>query len=147
MLWICVSISLKPLHIAATAMNLCFKFFKTLAYSSKCVRFPITFLKTLAYSSQRLHFCLKPLRIAANWQRANRRRSHSRRKSFHSIHQRWETYRPSHAHTASPRPLARTHDTNTKRNRNRFPNWGSPASINSPQSPIKIVKSIYTYDI
>ena len=31
---------------------------------------------------------------------------------------------PSHAHTASPRPLARTHDTNTKRNRNRFPDWG-----------------------
>ena len=42
----------------------------------------------------------------------------------------------SHAHTASPRPLARTHDTNTKRNRNRFPDWGSPASIHSPQSPI-----------
>ena len=42
----------------------------------------------------------------------------------------------SHAHTASPRPIARTHDTNTKRNRNQFPDWGSPASINSPQSPI-----------
>ena len=42
----------------------------------------------------------------------------------------------SHAHTASPRPLARTHDTNTKRNRNQFPDWGSPASINSPQSPM-----------
>ena len=42
----------------------------------------------------------------------------------------------SHAHTASPRPLARTHDTNTKRNRNQFPDWGSPASIISPQSPI-----------
>ena len=34
---------------------------------------------------------------------------------------------------ASP---ARTHDTNTKRNRNQFPDWGSPASINSPQSPM-----------
>ena len=44
----------------------------------------------------------------------------------------------SHAHTASPRPLARTHDTNTKRNRNRFPDWGSTASIISPQSPIYI---------
>ena len=43
---------------------------------------------------------------------------------------------PSHAHTASPRLLARTHDTNTKRNRNRFPDWGSTASIISPQSPI-----------
>ncbi len=28
---------------------------------------------------------------------------------------------PTHAHAASPRPLARTHDTNTKRNRNKFP--------------------------
>ena len=27
----------------------------------------------------------------------------------------------SHAHAASPRPLARTHDTNTKRNRNQYP--------------------------
>ena len=30
-----------------------------------------------------------------------------------------------HAHTASPRPLAHTHDTNTKRDRNRFPAWMS----------------------
>ena len=44
----------------------------------------------------------------------------------------------SHARTASPRPLARTHNTNTKRNRNRFPDWGSTASIISPQSPIYI---------
>jgi hypothetical protein len=29
-------------------------------------------------------------------------------------HQRWNTYRLSRAHAASPRPLARTHDTNTK---------------------------------
>ncbi len=27
----------------------------------------------------------------------------------------------SHAHAASPHPLARTHDTNTKRNRNQSP--------------------------
>ena len=41
----------------------------------------------------------------------------------------------SHAHTAYPRPLARKHDTNTKRNRNRnrFPDRGSPASISSPR--------------
>ena len=43
----------------------------------------------------------------------------------------------SHAHTASPRPLARAHDTNTKRNRNRLSDWGSPASITSPQSLIQ----------
>ena len=30
----------------------------------------------------------------------------------------------SHAHAASPLPPARTHDTNTKRNRNRIPDWG-----------------------
>ena len=53
----------------------------------------------------------------------------------------------SHAHTASPRPLARTHDTNTKRNRNRFPDWGSPASINSPQSPISITSDEADKDI
>ena len=41
-----------------------------------------------------------------------------------------------HSPLASPRPLARTHDMNAKRNRNRFPDWGSPASMNSPQSPI-----------
>ena len=46
---------------------------------------------------------------------------------------------PPHAHTASPRPLARTHDTNTKRNRNRFPDWGSTASTISPQSPIHFI--------
>ena len=50
----------------------------------------------------------------------------------------------SHAHTASPRPLARTHDTNTKRNRNRFPDWGSPASINSPQSPTHYSSTVRT---
>ena len=41
----------------------------------------------------------------------------------------------SRAHAASPRPLARTHDTNTKRNRNRFPGWGQ-LSLFSPQPPI-----------
>ena len=45
----------------------------------------------------------------------------------------------SHAPTQL-RTHARTHDTNTKRNRNRFPDWGSPASINSPQSPTSELK-------
>ena len=44
----------------------------------------------------------------------------------------------SRAHAASPRPLARTHDTNTKRNRKRFPGWGS-WRILSPQPPINIL--------
>jgi len=42
---------------------------------------------------------------------------------------------------ASP---ARTHDTNTKRNRNRFPGWGQPKLI-SPQPPIYLYIYIYTY--
>ena len=40
-----------------------------------------------------------------------------------------------HVHTASPRPLARTHDANTKRNRNRFPDW-IQLKLLCPQSPI-----------
>ena len=42
----------------------------------------------------------------------------------------------SHAHTASPRPLARTHDTNTKRNRNRFPGYGQLSRLFSSTSDI-----------
>ena len=40
----------------------------------------------------------------------------------------------SHA-PAQLRTHARTHDTNTKRNRNRFPDWVQ-LTLNSPQSPI-----------
>ena len=39
-----------------------------------------------------------------------------------------------HTNTASPLPLACTHDTNTKRNENRFPDWGSASSTYFPQS-------------
>jgi len=44
-----------------------------------------------------------------------------------------------HTPAASPHPRARTHDTNTKRDRNRFPDGGSPVgySIISPQSPTR----------
>ena len=41
----------------------------------------------------------------------------------------------SRAHTASPRPLARTHDTNTKRKRNRFPGLEEDFRVYSPPKP------------
>ena len=43
----------------------------------------------------------------------------------------------AHPHSfASPRPLARTHDTNTKRNRNRFPGYGQLSRLFSSTSDI-----------
>ena len=75
---------------------------------------------------------LKPLRIAANMKRHNQ--PPERNTSLQDSLQRWE-FLASRAHAASPRPLARTHDTNTKRNRNRFPGWGQ-LSLLSPQPPI-----------
>ena len=43
---------------------------------------------------------------------------------FSALRPSGEEALPSRAHAASPRPLARTHDTNTKRKRNRFPGSG-----------------------
>ena len=51
----------------------------------------------------------------------------------------------SHTHTASPRPLARTHDANTKRNRNRFPDWGNCVDYFPSISDIYIYIYIYIY--
>ncbi len=46
---------------------------------------------------------------------------------------------PSRAHAASPRPLARTHDTNTKRKRNQFPGLGATrVELTPPKPPIYI---------
>ena len=92
--------------------------------------------KTHEHSIQKSQKVLKPMSIAAKTQKTKPRPEQQEEEMLE-----WRppalTITPhSHAHTASPRPLARTHDTNTKRNRNRFPDWGSPASINSPQSPI-----------
>ena len=42
----------------------------------------------------------------------------------------------SHAHAASPRPLARTHNKNAKRNRNQFPGWGQQSRLFPPTSDI-----------
>ena len=84
--------------------------------------------KTHEHSIQKSQKVLNPTSIAAKTQKQKPR-----------LEQDFSPFRGpaltntalSHAHTASPRPLARTHDTNTKRNRNRFPDWGSHASINS----------------
>ncbi len=42
------------------------------------------------------------------------------------------------AHAASPRPLARTRDTNTKRNRNQFLSWGRQDRLFPPTSDFLI---------
>ena len=94
--------------------------------------------KTHEHSIEKAQKVRKPMSIATKTKRtqhcrSRRRRRRRRRTSYHSG---LGNIAASHAHTASPRPLARTHDTNTKRNRNRFPDWGSTASIISPQSPI-----------
>ena len=90
---------------------------------------------------------LKPMKIATTRKSQNQGQAKAKPRPEEMLEWRPPALRitpPSHAHTASPRPLARTHDTNTKRNRNRFPNWRSPSSINSFQSPIYIYIYIYT---
>ena len=47
----------------------------------------------------------------------------------------------SRVHAASPRPLARTHDTNTKRKRNQFPGSGGTKAL----TPLNL-RSISTWD-
>ena len=90
--------------------------------------------KTHEHSIQKSQKVLKPMSIATKTQKTTARPEPEEMLEWRPPAL---TITPhSHAHTASPRPLARTHDTNTKRNRNQFPDWGSPASINSPQSPI-----------
>ena len=74
---------------------------------------------------------LKPMKIATKTQKMQPRPGGNVAILSPSVGKHCSLTRP-HSF-ASP---ARSHDTNTKRNRNRFPDWGSPASINSPQSPI-----------
>ena len=52
---------------------------------------------------------------------------------------------PSRAHVASPRPLARTHDTNTKRNRHRFPGLRGVLTVLTPLNLRFIYLYIYIY--
>ena len=92
--------------------------------------------KAHEHSSNPCEKALKPMNIATKTKKQNPRRNHNRKEMLEPRPPALRNTPLSHAHTASPRPLARTHDTNTKRNRNQFPDWGSPASINSPQSPI-----------
>ena len=122
------------MSIAAKANKVCKSIKKPMSIPSKTRKDQ----KAHEHSSNPCEKSLKPMSITAKTQKA-----HPNPEDF------FPSWAPalgntalSHAHTASPRPLARTHDTNTKRNRNRFPDWGSPASINSPRSPI--FKSINT---
>ena len=59
-----------------------------------------------------------------------------------------EEAHPSRAHAASPRPLARTHDTNTKRKRNRFPGSGGPKVLTPPKPPtLRYIPTVYVLNM
>ena len=86
-------------------------------------------LKTHANSNKYAEFCLKPTHFATNYAKSSPhaggllaiRASSVEEACLHALTQL--------------RTHARTHDTNTKRNRNRFPGWGQ-LSLLSPQPPI-----------
>ena len=126
--------------MAAKANKVCKSIKKPMSIPSKTRKDQ----KTHEHSSNPCQKALKPMSIATKTQKNKPRPEQEQEKEMLEWRPPALTNTPlSHAHTASPRPLARTHDTNTKRNRNQFPDWGSPASINSPQSPIHIY--IHTY--
>ena len=118
------------MSIAARANKVCKSIKKPMSIPSKTRKDQ----KAHEHSSNPCEKRLKPMKIATNGTTENRPPAEENSTGFSPALRNTPL---SHAHTASPHPLARTHDTNTKRNRNRFPDWGSPASINSPQSPIK----------
>ena len=127
-------ILLKPIRIAAKYVFASSNFLKTHANSIESLIISNMFLKTHAYSMHLEKITLKPMRIATKMKIRNQ--PPERRTSLQDSLQRWE-FLASRAHAASPRPLARTHDTNTKRNRNRFPGWVVLPN-SSPQPPIFI---------
>ena len=95
-------------------------------------------LKTLAPAHPKKSHCIKPLHILHFWPKklktlvpAQKGRSAASRPGENVCDRATSvgSTRPIRAHAASPRPPARTHDTNTKRNRNRFPDWVNPLNL------------------
>ena len=120
------------MSIAANANKVCKSIKKPMSIPSKTRKDQ----KAHEHSSNPCQKILKPMSIASKTQKTQPRPEEEEEEEMLEWRPPALTNTPlSHAHTASPRPLARTHDTNTKRNRNQFPDWGSPASIISPQSP------------
>ena len=130
--------------------------------------------KTLVRVLQTLNTCLKPLRMPTQFKDFHQNPCEAASKSkimlktlaYSSKNGKEQTHAgaaggllasrassveatlPSRTHTQL-RTHARTHDTNTKRNRNRFPDWAQ-LTLLSPQSPIKAesapVKSVLVVD-
>ena len=125
----------KPMSIAANANKVCKSIKKPMSIPSKTRKDQ----KAHEHSSNPCQKVLKPMSIAWKTQKIKPRPEPEQEEMLEWRPPALTNTPLSHAHTASPRPLARTHDTNTKRNRNQFPDWGSLASINSPQSPISEV--------
>ena len=120
----------KPIRIAAKYGFASSNFHKTHANKSE---YKGIFKKPTAFLSFCSLFSLKPWHIIANAQKA-----HSTPESnffpFEPPALRSTSLTRSHSFA---RTHARTHDTNTKRNRNRFPDWAQ-LTLLSPQSPILV---------
>jgi hypothetical protein len=114
------------MSIAAKANKVCKSMKKPMSIPSKTRKDQ----KAHEHSSNPCQKVLKPMSMATKTQKRKPRPEEKQEEEMLEWRPPALTNTPpSHAHTASPRPLARTHDTNTKRNRNQFPDWGSPASI------------------
>ena len=124
------------MSIAAKANKVCKSIKKPMSIPSKTRKDQ----KAHEHSSNPCQKVLKPMSIASKTQKTQPRPEEQEKEMLEWRPPALTNTPLSHAHTASPRPLARTHDTNTKRNRNQFPDWGSPASINSPQSPTRYIR-------
>ena len=113
----------KTMSIAAKANKVCKSIKKPMSIPSKTRKVQ----KAHEHSNNPCEKRLKPMEIATKRKRRNQGETKDKPRPEEMLEWRPPalTNTPlSHAHTASPRPLARTHDTNTKRNRNRFPDWG-----------------------
>ena len=90
------------------------------------------FLKPWRLSSQSCVFSLKPWRLSSKVARAQKKRNPAGVGHLAVARPSVEKHRPTRPRSfASP---ARTHDTNTKRNRNRFPGWGQQSRLFPPTS-------------
>ena len=107
------------MHIALISPRKKRKNLKTHANSIESLIISNMFLKTHAYSMLLEKITLKPMRIAANGAKGEIAPG-----VFLAVQATSVEEHLSHAHSQL-RTHARTHDTNTKRKRNRFPDWVS----------------------
>ena len=128
--------TLKPMHIASRSHKSARRKHKTHAYSIEISADLDMFQKVHAYSMRLEKITLKPMRIAANGERRNPAPEPPQPEDISTAVAPAKGSNVSLARSRSFASPARTHDTNTKRNRNRFPGWGVLTNF-SPQPPIR----------